>query len=157
MENITSSLEEYLKTMYVINMKNGNIRVTDIANELKCTKSSVNRAIKVLNAQKYVNYELYSSITLTKEGIKKAKEIIRKNETIKAFLTQVLEVEESIATKEAKSMRYAISEETITKLENYINSIIDLKDLECNYNPKSKKCKSCVKVTAKYRLNSKNK
>ena len=30
---ITKSLEEYLKTMYVLKKQNGNIRVTDIAKE----------------------------------------------------------------------------------------------------------------------------
>ena len=32
---ISKSLEEYLKTMYVLKKQNGNIRVTDIANKMK--------------------------------------------------------------------------------------------------------------------------
>ena len=33
---ISKSLEEYLKTMYILKQKNGNIRVTDIAEEMNC-------------------------------------------------------------------------------------------------------------------------
>lgn len=152
MKKITSSLEEYLKVMYLLNKKKGQIRVTDIANELELTKSSVNRAIKILSEEKYINYEIYGNITFTKMGEKKALEIIRRNEILKAFLVQVLEVDEKTATKEAKSMKHAVSEETITKLEEYIKSIIDVSELECNFDPTSDKCKNCVKATAKYRL-----
>lgn len=152
MKDITSSLEEYLKTMYILNKVKGQIRVTDIANELNLTKSSVNRAIKILNEEKYINYETYGDITFTKTGEKKALEIIRRNEILKAFLVKVLEVDENTAVKEAKNMKHAISEDTITKLEKYIESIIDIETLGCDFDPTSEKCKNCVKVTAKYRL-----
>ncbi len=40
---ISKALEEYLKTMYVLQKQNGNIRVTDIANKMNCSKPSVNK------------------------------------------------------------------------------------------------------------------
>ena len=43
---MTASLEEYLKTIYILYNKNGVARVTDIALEMNCTKPSVNRALK---------------------------------------------------------------------------------------------------------------
>ena len=42
---ISKSAEEYLKTMYILKQQNGNIRVTDIATKMNCTKASVNKAI----------------------------------------------------------------------------------------------------------------
>ena len=45
---ISKATEEYLKTMYVLKKQNGNIRVTDIANKMSCTKPSVNKALKNL-------------------------------------------------------------------------------------------------------------
>ena len=48
---MTASLEEYLKTIYVLYNKNGVARVTDIALEMNCSKSSVNRALKVLKEE----------------------------------------------------------------------------------------------------------
>ena len=42
---ISKASEEYLKTMYILKQQNGNIRVTDIAKKMNCTKPSVNKAI----------------------------------------------------------------------------------------------------------------
>ena len=43
---ISSSLEEYLKTIYVLKKQGQDIKVTTIANRMNCTKPSVNKAIK---------------------------------------------------------------------------------------------------------------
>jgi DtxR family Mn-dependent transcriptional regulator len=64
---ISKALEEYLKTMYVLKKQNGNIRVTDIAIKMNCSKPSVNKAINNLKNNSLVNYESYGTIELTKE------------------------------------------------------------------------------------------
>ena len=64
---ITKALEEYLKTMYVLKKQNGNIRVTDVAEKMNCSKPSVNKAINNLKHEKLVNYESYGTIELTEE------------------------------------------------------------------------------------------
>ena len=65
---ISKSLEEYIKTMYVLKQKNGNIRVTDIAQNMNCSKASVNKAINNLKEKELVNYETYGKIELNAEG-----------------------------------------------------------------------------------------
>jgi DtxR family Mn-dependent transcriptional regulator len=154
---MSASLEEYLKAIYILIQKCSFARVTDIAKYLNYTKSSVNRALKILKAELLVKYENYGDIELTEEGTVIAKNIIKRHNTLKAFLTDVLDVDKNIAENEAKTMRHSVSENTINKLELYIQSIIDVGDLECDYNPENEKCKNCVKVTAKNRLNSKSK
>lgn len=64
---ISKALEEYLKTMYVLQKQNGNIRVTDIAEKMNCSKPSVNKAIRNLKNENLVNYESYGTIELTNE------------------------------------------------------------------------------------------
>lgn len=64
---ISKALEEYLKTMYVLQKQNGNIRVTDVANKMNCSKPSVNKAINNLKNEGLVNYESYGAIELTDE------------------------------------------------------------------------------------------
>ena len=61
---ISKSLEEYLKTMYVLKRQYGNIRVTDVANKMNCTKPSVNKAIYNLKDNGFLNYESYGTIEL---------------------------------------------------------------------------------------------
>ena len=73
---ISKSSEEYLKTMYILKQQNGNIRVTDIANKMNCTKPSVNKAVNNLKEEGLLNYESYGSIELTEKGIDLAKKIL---------------------------------------------------------------------------------
>lgn len=152
---MTASLEEYLKTIYILIHEQSFARVTDIAKRLNYSKASVNRALKILKAEGLINYENYGDIELTESGTTLAKNILKRHNTLKAFLTHVLEVDSDTAEEEAKSMKYAVSEDTINKLELYIQSIINVGDLECSYDPSNDKCKRCVKITAKNRLKKK--
>ena len=81
---------------------------------------------------------------------------MKKHDTLKAFLIKVLNVEEQMAEKEAKMMKYAMSEDSIKKLENYIQSIIDVEEFVCNYNPTSEKCKKCMNRKFRKNLYGKN-
>lgn len=65
--NSSNSIEEYLKTIYVLEKETGQVRVTDIATKRGCSKPSVNRALKVLDSQGFLQYEAYGKIHLTEE------------------------------------------------------------------------------------------
>ena len=74
---VSKALEEYIKTMYVLKKQNGNIRVTDIANKMNCTKPSVNKALNNLKEKGLVNYESYGTIEITKKRRRLSKKDIR--------------------------------------------------------------------------------
>jgi DtxR family Mn-dependent transcriptional regulator len=74
---VSKALEEYIKTMYVLKKQNGNIRVTDIANKMNCTKPSVNKALNNLKENGLVNYESYGTIEITKKRRRLSKKDIR--------------------------------------------------------------------------------
>ena len=116
------------------------------------SKPSVNRALNNLKAENLIKYEVYGDIILTKAGKTIAESIMKRYDIIKLFLTYVLEIDESVAETEAAAMKNSVSEETVGKLEQYINKILDLGDLECCYDEKSEKCRNCIKITAKKRL-----
>ena len=65
--NSSNSIEEYLKTIYVLEQETGQVRVTDTATKRGCSKPSVNRALKVLDSQGFLQYEAYGKIHLTEE------------------------------------------------------------------------------------------
>ena len=150
--NLTNSQEEYIKTIYILSKTEKEIRVTDIAKKLDITKPSVNRAIKNLKDIRLLNYETYGEIQLTEEGEKIAQEILKREDVMKLFLSKILDIEEKQAETEAISMKHAISRETEEKLEQFINKVLNLGDLDCDYDETSEKCKNCVKITAKNRL-----
>lgn len=152
---LTSSQEEYLKTIYLLEKSSKKVRVTDIAFKLKITKPSVNKAINLLKDMKLLNYKAYGNITLTKEGEVYAIEIIKKQDILKMFLVEILDIEKQQAEEEAIAMKHAISEGTARKLNKYITQIMNLEDLDCGYDENNEKCRNCVKITAKNRLKTK--
>jgi len=95
----SKALEEYLKTMYVLQKQNGNIRVTDIANKMNCSKPSVNKALNNLKEEKLVKYETYGTIELTEDGESLAQKILEAYDIVYLFLKDVLNLDEESAKK----------------------------------------------------------
>ena len=148
---ISKALEEYLKTMYVLQKQNGNIRVTDIANKMNCSKPSVNKALNNLKEEKLVKYETYGTIELTEDGESLAQKILEAYDIVYLFLKDVLNLDEESAKKEAEKIKLTITDETINKLAKYVQNVLGLRELKCNYDINQKKCRCCVKRTSKTR------
>ncbi len=144
---ISKSLEEYLKTMYILQKKNGNIRVTDIAEEMNCSKPSVNKAINNLKENKLINYESYGKIELTSEGINLAKKILETYDIVFLFLKDVLGIEPEKAEQEAEKLKLSMEDQTINKLAKYVHEVLGLGSLDCNYDVNQEKCRSCIRRT----------
>ena len=128
---ISKSLEEYLKTIYILKKQNENVRVTDIANKMNCTKPSVNKAIKNLKENEMVNYQSYGTIELT--------------EKVYLFLKDVLNLEDGQAQEEAENIKSVISDDTTNKLAKYIHKVLGLTNLDCDYDINKEKCRCCAR------------
>ena len=142
---ISKSLEEYIKTMYVLKKQNGNVRVTDVADKMGCSKASVNKALNNLKDNELVKYETYGTIEITSEGEDLAQKIIESYDIIYVFLKDVLGMESEKAKTEAENMKSAMSDETINKLARYVHQVLGLRSLNCNYDVSQEKCRTCVK------------
>lgn len=142
---ISKSLEEYLKTIYVISKQSGNIRVTDIANKMGCTKASVNKAINNLKENNLINYESYGKIEMTPNGENLARKILEAYDIVYVFLKEVLNLEEEQAKHEAESIKGAITDETVNKLARYVHKELGLNSLDCGYNINNEKCRACAR------------
>lgn len=150
---ISGALEEYLKTIYVIKKQNKGVRVTDIANKMNCTKPSVNKAINNLKNNGLLNYETYGTIELTPEGEDLAKKIIETYDIVYLFLKDVLNLEAEEAEKEAEKLKSEMSDDTINKLAKYVHKVLELNDLECNYDINKEKCRCCKRITLRKKGN----
>ena len=147
--SITASQEDYLKAIYTLILHKKEARVTDIADYLNVSKASVNRALKALKEIGLVDYETYGEIKLTEKGREEATNIIKKHNVLKAFLIQILDVDNDTAEEEAKKMKHAISEDTINKFSDYIKSIIKVDELKCNYSPENERFSNCIRIKKK--------
>lgn len=146
---ISKSLEEYLKTMYVLKKQNGRVRMTDIAEKMNCTKASVNKAVHNLKDKGLLTYETYGTIELTEFGEDLAKKILEAYDIVFLFLKDVLNLKEEQAKAEAENIKSVIQDETINQLAKYIHKVLDLADLDCNYDVTKEKCRCCARRTNK--------
>ena len=149
---ISKSLEEYLKNMYVLEKQNGDIRVTDIAEKMNCSKPSVNKALNNLKENKLINYEVYGKIELTKQGKDLAKKILEAYDIVYVFLKDVLELEKTQAEKEAEKIKLAVSDKTLNELARYEHKVLDFNNLDCGYDINKEKCRSCERRKIKNRI-----
>jgi len=119
-KTISSSLEDYLETIYFIYQEKKGIKAVDIARRLGVNKSSVTEALRALSERKLLNYAPYEVITLTREGEKTAKEIALKHKSIFDFLTRILGVETEEAMKNACRVEHVISDDVLNKLITFM-------------------------------------
>ena len=119
MEKLSSSLEDYLETIYNEVQKNGFAKVTDISRILNVKKASVTGALNSLTAKKLINYAPYSSITLTERGELMAKEIFKRHEIMADFFAKLLLLTPEEAALNACKMEHIMSEEMFTRMTKF--------------------------------------
>ena len=140
---ISSSLEEYLKTIYVLKKQGQDIKVTTIANRMNCTKPSVNKAIKNLKANEMLEYEAYGEIRLTNKGEALAKKVLEAYDIVYVFLTEILEIPKEEAKEEAIRLKAVMNDNTLNMLTKYVYKILGVYNLNCNYGINEEKCRCC--------------
>lgn len=118
---LTPSLENYLEVILDIETEDGQIRVTDIAETMNVSKTSVTKAINNLREANLVNQEKYGKLTLTEQGRCIAISIRKRHDILKRFLKECLKIDEDIAEEEACQMEHVISLNTIEKLEKFMS------------------------------------
>ena len=153
---ISKSLEEYLKTIYILKIQNGDIRVTDIANKMNCSKPSVNKAINNLKENNLLNYETYGTIELTKTGEELAEKILEAYDIVYVFLKDGLELDEETAENEAEKIKLAIGDSTLNSLAKYVHKVLDYNQLDCGYDINKEKCRNCSRINLREHSNKLN-
>lgn len=118
--SLSSSMEDYLETIFLISEKEGSARVSDIARKLEIAASSVNEVVNKLSKLKLVEQEKYGPVILTKKGKDYARKISCRHKIIKNFLVNILKVEEEIAEKDACLMEHVVSSVTMERLVDFL-------------------------------------
>ena len=149
---ISKALEEYLKTMYVIQIQNKEIRVTDIANQMNISKASVNKAINNLKENGLVYYETYGKIELTEKGTDLAKKILEAYDISYIFFKDVIGLDEEASKREAEKIKLTMEDNTINNLAKYVHKVLNLSDLNCDYDISKERCRMCQRRTKKSKV-----
>jgi DtxR family Mn-dependent transcriptional regulator len=118
----TGRTEDYLEAILLVVRKKGYARIKDISGLLDVGPSSVTEMMSKLSERGYINYEKYGAVTLTPKGEKVGMSIFSKHNTLKKFL-MILDVPEDQADEEACMIEHIVSDETIGKLEKFLEFV----------------------------------
>ena len=117
---MTATIENYLEAILIISKESGAARSVDIARFLNVSKPTVHKATHYLKENGLIFQEPYGGLSLTENGLKEARRVYKRHEMLKRFLTEVLNVSEDAAERDACRMEHAVSAETIGKIEGYL-------------------------------------
>ena len=115
----TSSEEDYLKTIALLGKESKVIRVTDIAKMLKIKAPSVTEALTKLSKAGLVTHEKYGGVELTAKGARIARDINRRHEVLRRFLSEILNVHSDIAEQDAYGME-PLSEVSLDRMAKFV-------------------------------------
>ncbi len=115
-EKLSSSLEDYLETIYNFIEKNKSIRAIDISHELKVSRASVTEALKKLASKDLINYGRYDVISMTDEGKKQALKVITKHKALHNFFEKILGLSPEEASENACKIEHVISENALERI-----------------------------------------
>lgn len=113
---IRESEEMYLETILVLKKRNANVHAIDIASDLGYAKSSVSRAVNLLQDKGYITIDKSGLITLTDVGMAKANDIYDRHHVITDLLMKI-GANRELAEENACRIEHVISPELFDLLK----------------------------------------
>ncbi|MEW5912898.1 MAG: metal-dependent transcriptional regulator [Thermodesulfobacteriota bacterium] len=154
-EDLSSNLEDYLETIYLLEKLSRVARAKDIAARLAVSRASVSGALKALADKGLINYEPYSYVTLTKQGQEIAKEIDRRHCILRDFFQHFLQMEPQAADDNACRMEHGMDSQALERLVRFLEFLRECPRVGedwlaafnqyCQGGMDPKRCKPCLK------------
>ena len=119
--DMTSSMEDYLEAVLMLQPKHGYVRCMDVAAFLGVTKPSVSRAVKELSKRGCLLKKTDGTLSLTEKGLELAERIYEKH---RFFTQRLMEagISPELAELEACRMEHVISQESFEHLRDAYNA-----------------------------------
>ncbi|MCZ8089786.1 metal-dependent transcriptional regulator [Flavobacterium sp.] len=119
---MTTSEENYLKVIYHLSLVSPKgVNTNAIAGMLDTKASSVTDMLKKLSDKDLVSYQKYQGVTLTENGFRSAKMIVRKHRLWEVFLVEKLGFAWYEVHDIAEELEHIKSETLINKLDEYLH------------------------------------
>ncbi len=120
---LTSVMEDYLETIFDLDKEKRVVRVKDIAKRMNVKMPTVSSMLKTLKNNGLIHYERYEYVELTKSGAAVGKEMRRRHEALRRFLTEILRIEGTVADEEACKMEHILSASTLATLTDFMEFV----------------------------------
>jgi len=111
MEKLSQQMEDYLKTIYLLQQREGEASTNAIAEALAVKPASVTGMLKKLAEMKLARHTPYQGVALTRAGARIALEIVRHHRLIELFLIEALGYAWDEVHAEADRLEHVISED----------------------------------------------
>lgn len=111
-----SRLEDYLETIYHLNEEKGYISTADISERLGVKPPTVSDMVTKLTSKGYLQHVRYRGMTLTKEGEKLARSVIKRHSVISEFLA-MLGVEDPVGYEDTEGIEHHVHPTTLRRIE----------------------------------------
>ena len=118
--NLSTTEENYIKTIYHLQQTDGNVSTNEVADMLHTKAASVTDMLKKLNAKKIVNYEKYQGFTLSDKGKKIALGIVRKHRLWEYFLVEKLQFGWDEVHEVAEELEHISSLKLVERLDAFL-------------------------------------
>jgi len=122
-QQLSSTMEDYLETLFLLSQEKGAIRVKNIAKRLGVKMPTVTNMLKSLSEKGMIDYEKHEYLELTKRGRAIGQEIDRRHHIISRFLTDILKIDPKTADAEACQMEHAMSPATLRRLAQFMEFV----------------------------------
>jgi len=118
-QTISAVQEDYLEAILALEAESPRVRVRDLAERLSVHKSTVTAALKALAEKALIEYEPYGQIVMTRDGRRAAERVSADHAVVKAFLRDVLMIDEATAEDNACRMEHVMDRAVLNRLVTF--------------------------------------
>lgn len=130
---LSASLEDYLELICNLLETSECVKAVEIARRLNISRASVSEALSKLAQKNLIIYESHKGISITPEGLKKAKEVIERHRTLTAFFGKTLGLNREEAEENACRVEHVISDNLFKKIKEFQNYCDNNEELTQNF------------------------
>jgi DtxR family Mn-dependent transcriptional regulator len=120
---LTPTMENYLEAIYNLSQEKRVVRVKDIAKRLGVKMPTVTNMLKTLSERGMIDYERYEYLELTGKGSDIGSEIDQRHQTLKTFLTDILQIDRDQADEDACKMEHSVSPITLERMVEFMEFV----------------------------------
>ncbi|MFQ5511202.1 MAG: metal-dependent transcriptional regulator [Candidatus Krumholzibacteriia bacterium] len=117
---IRSAVEDYVKTIYKLSLKNQKVTPSQVAEQLGVSTAAVTKMVRRLQELKLARYVRSQGLSLSPSGRKIALEVVRHHRLLELYLTEALGYSWDQVHDEAEKLEHVISEQFEERIEKLL-------------------------------------
>jgi DtxR family Mn-dependent transcriptional regulator len=117
---MSSALEDYLETIYLLVQEQGFARVKDVAHARDVKAASVSIALRRLAELELVRYERREYIALTPAGEQAGRRVFSRHRLLTRFFADVLKMAPQAASEQACAMEHSLTDEAMDGMVRFL-------------------------------------